>query len=60
MKQHTKDILNQWNLLKPLRDAVKDKLYHKFSLEFNFNSNHIEAIRLRMGKQKLFCCLGRS
>ena len=40
MKQHTKDILNQWNLLKPLRDAVKDKLYHKFMLsKINFTIN---------------------
>ena len=49
MKQHTKDILNQWNLLKPLRDAVKDKLYHKFSLEFNWVS---PKTRLRLGQSE--------
>lgn len=59
MKQHTKDILNQWNLLKPLRDAVKDKLYHKFSLEFNFNSNHIEGNTLTYGQTEALLLFGK-
>ena len=59
MKQHTKDILNQWNLLKPLRDAVKDKLYHKFSLEFNFNSNHIEGNTLTYGQTEVLLLFGK-
>ena len=59
MKQITKDILNQWNLLKPLRDKVKDKLYRKFSLEFNFNSNHIEGNTLTYGQTEVLLLFGR-
>ena len=35
MKQHTINILNKWQELKPKRDAVKSQLARKFSIEFN-------------------------
>ncbi len=59
MKQITKDILNQWNLLKPLRDKAKDKLFRKFSLEFNFNSNHIEGNTLTYGQTEILLLFGK-
>lgn len=59
MKQITKDILNQWNLLKPLRDKAKDKLSRKFSLEFNFNSNHIEGNTLTYGQTEVLLLFGK-
>lgn len=59
MKQITKDILNQWNLLKPLRNEAKDKLSRKFSLEFNFNSNHIEGNTLTYGQTEVLLLFGR-
>lgn len=59
MKQITKDILVQWNLLKPLRDQAKDKLSRKFSLEFNFNSNHIEGNTLTYGQTEVLLLFGR-
>ena len=59
MKQLTIDTLNQWNSLKPLRDAAKDKLYRKFSLEFNFNSNHIEGNTLTYGQTEVLLLFGK-
>ena len=59
MKQITKDILNQWNLLKPLRDKAKDKLSRKFSLEFNFNSNHIEGNTLTYEQTEVQLLFGK-
>ncbi len=59
MKQTTIDILNYWRQLKPERDAVKDKLTRKFSLEFNFNSNHIEGNTLTYGQTEVLLLFGR-
>lgn len=59
MKQQTKDILAQWNRLKPLRDEAKDKLSRKFSLEFNFNSNHIEGNTLTYGQTEVLLLFGK-
>lgn len=59
MKQLTKDILAQWNRLKPLRDEAKDKLSRKFSLEFNFNSNHIEGNTLTYGQTEVLLLFGK-
>lgn len=59
MKQITKDILAQWNFLKALRDEAKDKLARKFSLEFNFNSNHIEGNTLTYGQTEVLLLFGR-
>ena len=59
MQQVTIDTFNQWNSLKPLRDAVKDKLYRKFSLEFNFNSNHMEGNTLTYGQTEVLLLFGK-
>lgn len=59
MRQLTKDILNQWTSMKSLRDTVKDKLSRKFSLEFNFNSNHIEGNTLTYGQTEVLLLFGK-
>ncbi|NPD93269.1 MULTISPECIES: Fic family protein [Bacteroidales] len=59
MKQLTIDILNRWRELKPQRDAVKDQLARKFSIEFNYNSNHIEGNTLTYGQTEILLLFGR-
>lgn len=59
MKQITKDILLQWNMLRPLREQAKEKLRRKFSLEFNFNSNHIEGNTLTYGQTEVLLLFGK-
>ncbi len=59
MKQHTINILNKWQELKPKRDAVKSQLARKFSIEFNYNSNHIEGNTLTYGQTEILLLFGR-
>jgi len=59
MKQHTVEILNQWRVLKPQREAVKDRLMRKFSIEFNYNSNHIEGNTLTYGQTEALLLFGK-
>lgn len=59
MKQLTIDILNRWRELKPQRDAVKDQLAQKFSIEFNYNSNHIEGNTLTYGQTEILLLFGK-
>lgn len=59
MKQLTAKILKQWQLLKPQREAAKDRLMKKFSIEFNFNSNHIEGNTLTYGQTEVLLLFGK-
>lgn len=59
MRQQTLDILRYWQQLKPERDAVKARLAQKFSLEFNYNSNHIEGNTLTYGQTEILLLFGR-
>ena len=59
MKQSTIVILNNWKSLKLQRDMAKDKLAKKFSLEFNYNSNHIEGNTLTYGQTEVLLLFGR-
>lgn len=59
MKQFTADILRFWQQLKPQREAVKDRLAQKFSLEFNYNSNHLEGNTLTYGQTEILLLFGR-
>lgn len=59
MRQQTLDILRYWQHLKPERDAVKERLAQKFSLEFNYNSNHIEGNTLTYGQTEILLLFGR-
>lgn len=59
MKQLTIDMLNRWRELEPKRDAVKNQLTRKFSIEFNYNSNHIEGNTLTYGQTEILLLFGR-
>lgn len=59
MKQTIYEMLRYWQQLKPDREAVKDKLAQKFSLEFNYNSNHIEGNTLTYGQTEILLLFGK-
>lgn len=46
--------LSEWKLLQPLKAEDEARLWQKFRLEWNFNSNHIEGNTLTYGETELF------
>lgn len=59
MKQFTQTLLKYWQQFAPEREAVKDRLSQKFSLEFNYNSNHIEGNTLTYGQTEILLLFGK-
>lgn len=51
--------LNKWLEMKELRERFREKLYQKFMLEFNYNSNHIEGNTLTYGQTELLLLFGK-
>lgn len=42
-----------WNAIQPLSDRDRERLSRKFTVDFNFNSNHIEGNTLTYGQTEL-------
>lgn len=59
MKRSASELLAHWMELKPLRDKAKDRLARKFSIEFNYNSNHIEGNTLTYGQTEVLLLFGK-
>lgn len=60
MKKPTlENALNEWNALQPLSDSDKNRLSRRFSVDFNFNSNHIEGNTLTYGQTELLLFFGK-
>lgn len=59
MERHTKEIYDRWLALDSKRRELRDKLYRKFMLEFNYNSNHIEGNTLTYGQTELLLLFGK-
>lgn len=59
MEQHTIEFLEKWQAMKPQRDALKKQLARKFTIEFNYNSNHIEGNTLTYGQTEILLLFGR-
>lgn len=53
-------LYNEWLKLQPLKPIDKKRLSDKFSLEFNYNSNHIEGNTLSYGQTKLLLMFGET
>ena len=51
--------LEKWNALQPLSDTDKYRLSRKFSVDFNYNSNHIEGNTLTYGQTELLLLFGK-
>ena len=51
--------LEKWNAIQPLSERDREKLSRKFSVDFNYNSNHIEGNTLTYGQTELLLLFGK-
>lgn len=47
------DVMNEWNALQPLSDRDREVLSRRFTIDFNYNSNHIEGNTLTYGQTEI-------
>ena len=52
-------IYNKWLSLLPLSDKKQAQLVRKFTVEYNYNSNHIEGNTLTYGQTELLLLFGK-
>lgn len=53
------DVMNEWNALQPLSDRDREMLSRRFTIDFNYNSNHIEGNTLTYGQTELLLMFGK-
>jgi Fic family protein len=53
-------LLHQLNELKPFKKEDEERLWKKFRLEWNYNSNHIEGNTLTYGQTELLLFFGKT
>ena len=51
--------MNEWNALQPLSDRDREMLSRRFTIDFNYNSNHIEGNTLTYGQTELLLLFGK-
>lgn len=53
------NIMKEWNALQPLSDRDREMLSRRFSIDFNYNSNHIEGNTLTYGQTEILLLFGK-
>jgi len=53
------DVLMKWEKLQPLSETDQARLSRKFSIDFNYNSNHIEGNTLTYGQTEILLLFGK-
>jgi len=51
--------IKQWQSIQPLSERDRERLGRKFTVEFNYNSNHIEGNTLTYGQTELLLLFGK-
>ena len=51
--------IEAWNGIQPLSERDRERLSRKFTVDFNFNSNHIEGNTLTYGQTELLLLFGK-
>lgn len=51
--------LERWQNIQPLSEADRDRLSRRFTVDFNYNSNHIEGNTLTYGQTELLLLFGK-
>ncbi len=51
--------MEQWNALQPLSERDKELLSRRFTIDFNYNSNHIEGNTLTYGQTEILLLFGK-
>lgn len=54
-----KNVMNKWNALQPLTEREKEMLSRRFTIDFNYNSNHIEGNTLTYGQTEILLLFGK-
>ena len=52
-------VYDAWLALQPLSDSDREKLSRRFTIDFNYNSNHIEGNTLTYGQTELLLLFGK-
>lgn len=56
---NVKKALAAWNSLQPLSEKDKERLSRRFTVDFNYNSNHIEGNTLTYGQTEVLLLFGK-
>ena len=51
--------IEAWKGIQPLSERDRERLSRKFTVDFNFNSNHIEGNTLTYGQTELLLLFGK-
>lgn len=51
--------IEQWQQIQPLSDNDKQRLSRRFTIDFNYNSNHIEGNTLTYGQTEILLLFGK-
>ena len=57
-KEKLNNLFEQWMALQPLTEAQQSSLSRRFTVEYNYNSNHIEGNTLTYGQTELLLMFG--
>lgn len=52
-------IMSRWETLQPLSDRDQEMLSRRFTIDFNYNSNHIEGNTLTYGQTEILLLFGK-
>ena len=52
-------IMERWNALQPLSERDRELQSRRFTIDFNYNSNHIEGNTLTYGQTEILLLFGR-
>ena len=59
MMENLKSLYEQWMALQPLEERKRYLLSQRFTIDYNYNSNHIEGNTLTYGQTELLLLFGR-
>lgn len=54
-----RDIMERWNALQPLSERDRELLSRRFTIDFNYNSNHMEGNTLTYGQTEILLLFGK-
>lgn len=53
------EIMQRWHALQPLTDRDREMLSRRFTIDFNYNSNHLEGNTLTYGQTEILLLFGK-
>lgn len=54
-----KETMERWNALLPLTEREREQLSRRFTIDFNYNSNHMEGNTLTYGQTEILLLFGK-